>query len=101
MERPGLEIVESSESEDYYGLEDLADMVEDEFFNKIKKQIDQQQKVIQDRTNEIRDLTKHVNQMENKFISQFTEHFKMFRAAFEFQLDSQKEELRKKVSQIK
>jgi len=42
MERPGLEIVESSESEDYYGLEDLADMVEDEFFNKIKKQIDQQ-----------------------------------------------------------
>jgi len=40
MSRPGLEIVESSESEDYYGLEDLADMVEDEFFDKIKRQID-------------------------------------------------------------
>jgi hypothetical protein len=39
--------------------------------------------------------------MENKFILQFTEHFKMFRAAFEFQLDSQKEELREKVSQIR
>ena len=46
MEKPGLEVVESSESENYYGLEDLADMVEDEFFNKIKKQLDQQEKVI-------------------------------------------------------
>lgn len=76
-------------------------MVEGEYFDKIRKEVDSQRKVIQDRTNEIRDLTKYVNQMESKFISQFTEHFKMFRAAFEFQLDTQKEELWEKMIQTK
>ena len=49
----------------------------------------------------MRDLTKYVNQMEDRFINQFTDHFKIFKAAFEFQLLNQKEELAKNMEIVK
>jgi len=46
QELPSLQVDEPSESDDYYGLEDLANMFEDEYIGKIKKEVDNQQKLI-------------------------------------------------------
>ncbi len=39
--------------------------------------------------------------MEDRFINQFTDHFKIFKAAFEFQILNQKDELAKNMETIK
>lgn len=49
----------------------------------------------------MRDLTKYVNKMEDRFINKFTDHFKIFKTAFEFQLLNQKEEIAKSMEIIK
>lgn len=56
---------------------------------------------MQDRTSEMRDLTKYVNKMEDRFINQFTDHFKIFKTAFEFQILNQKDEIQKNMEIIK
>jgi len=49
----------------------------------------------------MRELTKHVNKVENTLGTEITEHFKLLQASFEFQLSTQKLELLQKFEKIK